>query len=201
MLTNVLLDAIHQCTYVRSACRHPRLPKYIVSLPQKKKRAWSFYKNSGDISSFLTAQRTAQLATRQYRRNCEAKLVYSNNRKAFFAHVNRNIKSEPSNIALSVNGVVLSDQEAAGAFLTEFLRNFSAISNESPSDIMSDFNADQLYFNCNEQMVAEAMHNCSDSNSSPDGIRFCLLKRISRHVVRPLNIICQQSFNAGVFPS
>ena len=66
---------------------------------------------------------------------------------------------------------------------------------------MSDFNASQLYFNCNEQMVAEAMHNCFNSNSSPDGVSFCFLKRISRHVVRPLNIVCQQSFNAGVFPS
>ena len=36
VLTNVLLDAIHQCTYVRLACRRPRLPKYIVSLLQKK---------------------------------------------------------------------------------------------------------------------------------------------------------------------
>ena len=158
-LTNVWLEAIYQCTYVRSACRRPRLPKYIVSLLQKKKRAWTFYKNSGDISRYLTAQRTAQVAIHQYRRNCEAKLVYSNNKKAFFAHVNRNIKSEPSNIALSVNGVVLSDQEAAGVFLTEFSRNFSAVSNESLSDIMSDFNASQLYFNCNEQIVAEAMHN------------------------------------------
>ena len=109
VLTNVLLDAIHQCTHVRSACRRPRLPKYIVPLLQKKKRTWTFYKNSGNISSYLTAQRTAQAAIHQYRRNCEVKLVYSNNRKAFFAHVNRNIKSEPSNIALSVNSVVLSD--------------------------------------------------------------------------------------------
>ena len=50
-------------------------------------------------------------------------------------------------------------------------------------------------------MVAEAMHDCSDSNSSLDGISFCLLKRISRQVFRPLNIICQQSFNAEIFPS
>ena len=66
---------------------------------------------------------------------------YSNNRKAFFAHVNRKIKSEPSNIALIVNCVVLSDQEAAGVFLTEFSRNFSALCNKSFSDIMSDFDA------------------------------------------------------------
>ena len=31
VLTNVLLDAIHLCTYVRSACRRPRLPTYYVS--------------------------------------------------------------------------------------------------------------------------------------------------------------------------
>ena len=201
VLTNVLLDAAHQCTYVRSACRRPRMPKYTVSLLRKKKRTWTFFKNSGDISSYLTARRTAQVAIRQYRRNCEVKLVYSNNRKAFFAYINRNIKSEPSNIAISVHGIVLSDEEAAGVLLTEFSHNFSAVSNESLSDSMSDFNASQLYFNCNEQMVADAMHNYSNSNSSPDGISFCLLKRISRHVVKPLNIVCQQSFNAGVFPS
>ncbi len=135
-LTIVLLDAIHQCTYVRSTCCRPSVPKYIVSLLRKKKRAWTFYKNSGDISSYLTARRTALAAIHQYRRNCEAKLVYSNNRKAFFEHVNKNIKSEPSNIALSVNGLVLSDQKAAGVFLTEFSRIFSAVSNESLSNIL-----------------------------------------------------------------
>ena len=46
-------------------------------------------------------------------------------------------------MALSVNGVVLFDKEAAGVFLTEFSRNFSAVSNESLSDIMFDFNASQ----------------------------------------------------------
>ena len=59
------------------------------------------------------------------------------------------------------NVVVLSDQEAAGVLLSEFSRNFSAVSNERLSDIVSDFNASQLYFNCNVQMLAEAMHNCS----------------------------------------
>ena len=92
------------------------------------------------------------------------------------------------------------DQEAAGVLLSEFSRNFSAVSKEKLSDIVSDFNVFQLYFNCNEQMVAEAMHNCSNANSCPEGISFCLRKRISRHVVRPLNIVCQQSLNAGVFP-
>ena len=201
VLTNVLLDATHQCTYVKSACRRSRQPKYIVSLLRKRKRAWTFYKNYGDIASYRTARHTAQAVIRQYRRNCEAKLVYPNNRKAFFAHVKKNIKREPSHIALSVNDVVSPDQEAASVFLTEFSCNFSAVSNESLSDIMSDFNASQLYFNCNEQIVAEAMHNCSNSNSSPDGISFCLLKRISRYIVRPLNIVRQQSFNPGVFPS
>ena len=108
---------------------------------------------------------------------------------------------ESSNIALSDDSVVLSDQEAAGVLLSEFSRNFSAVSNERLSDILPDFSASQLYCNCNEQMVAEAMHNCSNSSSSPDGLIFCLLKCISGHVVRSLNIVCQQSFNAGVFPS
>ena len=141
VLTNVLLVAFHQCTYVRLAYRRPRQLKYIVSLLRKKKRAWTFYKNSGDISSYLTARRTAQAAVRQYRLNCEAKLVYSDNRKAFFAHVNRNINSKSSNMFLSVNDVVLSDQEAAGVLLSEFSHTFSAVSNERLSDIMSDFNA------------------------------------------------------------
>ena len=97
-------------------------------------------------------------------------MVYSNNRKAFFANVNRKIKSEPSNIAFSVNGVVLSDHEAASVLMSEFSRNFFAISNKKLFDFVSDFNASQLYFNCNEQMVAEAMNNYSNSNSGLCGI-------------------------------
>ena len=64
VLTNVLLDATHQCTYVKSAWCRSRQPKYIVSLLRKRKRAWTFYKNYGDIASYLTAQHTAQAVIR-----------------------------------------------------------------------------------------------------------------------------------------
>ena len=47
----------------------------------------------------------------------------------------------------------------------------------------------------------EALIKCSSSNSSPNGVSCNILKIFSRFVIRPLNIVFQQSLVAGVFPS
>ena len=46
----------------------------------------------------------------------------------------------------------------------------------------------------------EAFKSCNNSSSSPDGISFKLLKAVMLRIIRPLNIIYQQSLNQGIFP-
>ena len=54
---------------------------------------------------------------------------------------------------------------------------------------------------CTELLVMEALIKCPSSNSSPDGVSYSILKMFSRFVIRPLNIVFQQSLAAGVLPS
>ena len=50
-------------------------------------------------------------------------------------------------------------------------------------------------------MVTEALIQCPNSNSSPDGISFKLLKAVSDLIISPLNTIFQHSLFEGIFPS
>ena len=45
----------------------------------------------------------------------------------------------------------------------------------------------------------DAIHQCSNSNSSPDGISLRLLKAIAKLIVQPLNVIYKHSLYEGVF--
>ena len=50
-------------------------------------------------------------------------------------------------------------------------------------------------------MIAKALNDCSDSNASPDGISYKLLKAVSHFIIRPLNVVYQQLLYAGKFPT
>ena len=55
-------------------------------------------------------------------------------------------------------------------------------------------------FNCTEHLVKEALCQCSNSNSSPDGISFKNLKIIIGRILQLLSIIYQHLFYEGIFP-
>ena len=50
-------------------------------------------------------------------------------------------------------------------------------------------------------MVAEALIQCPNSNSSPDGFSFKILKAVSDLIINPLNNIFQHSLFEGIFPT
>ena len=56
-------------------------------------------------------------------------------------------------------------------------------------------------FNCTVDSALIALRDCSGFNSSPDRISFTLLNEIASKICRPNTVICQQSFNAGKFPT
>jgi hypothetical protein len=49
--------------------------------------------------------------------------------------------------------------------------------------------------------VADALKACPKSDSSPDGVSYKLLHMVRQHVIKPLNIIFQQSIFKGTFPT
>ena len=125
-------------------------------------------------------------------------MVYSNNRKAFFSHMHRKTAAHSGNsIHLCDGDNALSDQEAADTLLRMFSLNFS---NTVPSSQRLDEHIPPTppavslsHFNSTPSMVTEALIQCPNSNSSPDGISFKLLKAVSDFIISPLNTIFQHS--------
>ena len=93
----LIFNAMDTCTSYNPIFRRQRLPRHIVQLLRAKRRAWCTSRQSGDTASFKAVSRTARAALRQYRRCEELRLVYSNNRKAFFSHMHRKTAAHSGN--------------------------------------------------------------------------------------------------------
>jgi hypothetical protein len=95
----------------------------------------------------------------------------------------------------------VSDSDATELLMQEFASNFLL-----PTDVWACVSANMskeslLQINCSEQLVAEALKSCPNSNACPDGMSFRILKMFSHLLVRPLNIVFQQSLYTGTFPA
>ena len=95
----------------------------------------------------------------------------------------------------------MTDTETAEILSREFAASFNTTRDQNFSHItIASSSEPQLsQFNCHEKLVWVAIHQCSNSNSSPDGISFRLLKAVAKFIVRPLNVIYQHSLYEGVF--
>ena len=93
---------------------------------------------------------------------------------------------------------VLSDSAAANLFLREFFLKFTA---PACQKVRAAITSSLFELNCNATTVIEALRDCSNSNSSPDGIGFKLLKHIAKFIVFPFTVIFQHAFHDGIFPS
>ena len=201
--TNLLSETIVSCTRYIPSHRRQRLPRHLVLLLRTKKKAWTRAKRTGNISPFKIASRVARAALRQYRRNGEERLIYSNNRNLLFSHMNNAVTNNKCNtIRLCTNGTALTDIESCNAFLEVFSANFCSSSNINlPTRQANDAaQATLASFNCTPTDVAAALQSCPNSSSSPDNISFKLLKVIAKYIVYPLNIIYQHSLFEGSFP-
>ena len=93
---------------------------------------------------------------------------------------------------------MLSDSAAANLFLHELSSSFTALACQP---VRAAITSSLLELNYNATTVIEALRDCSNSNSSPDGIGFKLLKHIAKFIVFPLSVIFQHAFHNGIFPS
>jgi hypothetical protein len=200
VLTTTLMEAIAACTSYKPASKRPRLPRHVVKLLHKKNELWRKAKQSGNYSKYKAAKATARAAIRRHRRNQETRITYSNNRHLFFDYVNNKVHQHSPSISLVVGGSIVNDSTAAELFKHEFSKNFSAVSSSTCLNA-SHSTLSRFQLNCNERLVAAAIASCSNSNCSPDGISYKLLKMYSHLLVRPLNIVFQQSLFTGCFPA
>ena len=107
-------------------------------------------------------------ALRQYRRNGEERLIYSNNRNLLFSHMNNAVTNNKCNtIQLCTNGTALTDIESCNAFLEVFSANFCSSSNINlPTRQANDAaQATLASFNCTPTDVAAALQSCPNSSS------------------------------------
>jgi ribonuclease P/MRP protein subunit RPP40 len=201
LFTNLLHSIVASCTTSRHLSRRTRLPKHIVRLLRAKRTAWLKAQATGDRRLFEAARKTAKAAIRAHRRNQEQRLVYSNSRSAFFSYINQKTRSHHPAISICVDEDCVTDQQAADIFATQFSSNFSATAGNVQPPVTPTSSRSHLSFNSTEAAVLEALVSSPNTNSSPDGISFKLLKAVSANLARPLNIIFQHSLFDGVFPS
>ena len=158
--TQILRDAINTSIYYKPAHKRNSLPKFTVKLIRAKLREWL----TGNIVHYKSYCRSGGLAIRQHTR-CDMRLVYYNDRKAFFNYISRRIK-KPRFMNISSNGVSLGDEQAANAFQCEFAGNFSkstthANCSQKPTLVMTEYSLS--HFNCTSIDVKEAISCCSNS--------------------------------------
>ena len=198
--TTVLKTAVANRTSFKKVCLRPRLPKHIVKLLRTKPRLWTKVKCTGDYTAYYTARKIAKSAIRIHRRNQEWKLMYANNKKAFFSYVNRRTRTHSHPISIAVDDDIVSDEQAAEIFRNNFAGNYS---HNLGIDLTNTafLKESLLTFNSTEAAVSEALSLCPNTSSSPDGLSYKLLKAIRRSIISPLNIIFQHSFYDGIFPT
>ena len=198
---DTLLRALSNCTHQKPIYKRRHLPKHVVRLLHIKKVNWQEAKRSGNYTKYKAARTTARAVIMRHRRNVESRLIHNNDRKAFFSYINRKNKSQDSQICLIIKDTAVTDHEAAEAFLVEFTKNFSSSSgamrqlDAACTDVNHSFKP-----TCNERIILEMLKACSNSDSSPDGISYRVLKSISQYIIRPLTIIFRLSISTGVFP-
>ena len=143
--------------------RRRSLPKHIVNLRSKRK-TWKVAKRTGNLSSFLAARKTAKAALRVYQRNLEQRIIYNEDKRAFFSYINHKINSHKTLISLYVKDRFMSERESAQIFRQKFAKNFSiAFDTALPVLSQSSASAPQLVFNCTETAVMEALTSCPNS--------------------------------------
>ena len=91
--------------------------------------------------------------------------------------------------------------ESANTLLLEFLGDFLSATNVNNCVTAHCLDESSFKPYCTELKVAEALHNCSPSNASHDGIFYKVLKAIAPCILTTLNIIFQQSLCKGKFPT
>jgi galactose mutarotase-like enzyme len=98
-------------------------------LLRAKHKAWVTAKLTGDKTPFITARRTAKAAIRAYHRNTEQRLIYANDKSAFFSYIYNKTKEPHATINLNIDGRDVSQDQAADIFCKEFESNFSSATN------------------------------------------------------------------------
>ncbi len=201
--TEFILSATAASSCFKPPLKRQRLPKHVVRLLQLKRRMWTEGRRSGDFNQYKAAKRNARAAIRQHNRNIEYRLTFARNRKAFFSHIYKKLGRASHDVCVDVNGTLAPDSVAAEAFLCEFSNNFSKATDalSLTSDVSVDGGQQSLFtFNCTEADVMAALIACPIADSSPDGLSYRLLKAVAGCIIRPLNIIFQQSLFSGIFP-
>ena len=198
--TNLVLDAVNKCSAFVPLFRRLQLPKHIVVLLQVKKRAWTSYLRTCDMSAFKVARRTARAALRQHRRYEEMRLIYSQDHHRLFKYINCKTGAGTKSIHICKNDVALTDQEAAKVLLQTSSSNFSIRHTAKPSST-STHTQSLTDFACTSALIVEALHRCPNSNSCPDGLSFKLFKAVAKSIIAPLIIIFQHFLFEGIFSS
>ena len=93
----------------------------------------------------------------------------------------------------------MNNNQADEAFSSEFSSNFTRLTKTTVTEAQLQ-SSSLLHINCTKTNIMAALKSCGSSNSSLDGVSLRLLKEVAKNIIRPIFIVCQQSFFTGTFP-
>ena len=186
VFTNLLYTAVNSSKRHKQCSRRDRLPKYIVEMLRKKKRAYVDAEQTHNYTNFEKISRSVSAAIRQHRCK-ESRLIFARDQKSFSSYIYKKSNSH-HDLSKSVNDVILSDADAAIALLQEFDNNFShsnpLINNCQINSLISA--SSDLRFNCTQNMVARVICDCPNTSCSPDRVSYRQLKFIKNIIKQKL---------------
>ena len=208
VFTEVLTSALRQSISSRcSRFNHPLpLPKHILRIIAKKKRAWITAKQSGtsdDFKRYKQLCKSVRSAIRNYHKEREIQLVREGNFVKFFTYTNNQLgKNKSNDIALLMKEELVTDSlQVAEIFNAQFAEYFSSVSKECIVNTDGLGHIDGLQLNCDQRDVIKYLLSASDSAPGHDLIPGAALRKLAHVIARPITIIFQQSLFQSKFPT
>ena len=201
-------DQVNRCVLLSKQYRRRRrpracnLPHAIIKLIHCKRAAWRKGQQSGNFDLYHRLRNDLRRNLKQFYSNRERSLISKGDRKQFYHYVNQRLGRSRDVPQLAYCTDILTDEEAADAFVSEFSNNFTSrvsyVTCTSKDDILP---CDQpLLLNCSTNDVKVALSRCANTAAGPDGFSFALIKRCFSVLLKPILIIFQQSLAQGKFP-
>ena len=186
----------------------PRLPKEIRRILRTK---WKLYKKSKVDKSFKAAYKEQEKlyknAIKNYRYNCEQKVLNSNSKKVLFNHIKNKLHSRHTIPPLKKpdDQYCLDSQSKADLLNKTFSKVFLNESTSSNPPTLSTSYSHITHSHVtpiSPQDISHAIHRLKNSVSrTPDSIPSYFIKRTSSQLLKPLSILFNYSINTGQIPN
>jgi hypothetical protein len=182
-----------------------KIPKFIRKLIWKKKRNWSFFRNTGNLIYYNKYRALNKLCKKKINENKRFRfelLCNRRNLKAFYNCVNCSLgRNKPSIFIKSKsNGEILNNIDAANEFAKFFYSTYVKDNNMLP-DLLPVTNNIIDHIAIDVFDIKKCLDNLPNKYSfGPDGVPLVFLKKLSNTLSVPLALFFQKSIETSKIP-